>query len=188
MKKKPVVLLDCDGVLAQTPRDLVKIVNDAMDTNYTIKDVRDHEVFTSLHAVSARKEWHDQVRNNDWCLKLKPFLAAQKAVKELKSFCDVYCVTAPLNVSPWMHHRLMWLEEHFGIVKDEVVQTDAKFLVSGDMFVDDNPENVKLWHYHWPQKTSVLIDSPYADYCGDDVYITDDWNMIVDLARKITDV
>ena len=89
----------------------------------------------------------------------------------MREIADVHVVTSPFAESlTWMGERNLWLKDHFGFKESEVTHSDKKFMIVGDMLVDDKPAHCEawqkargrhgqalLWHqpHNAPAKTSV---------------------------------
>jgi len=99
-----------------------------------------------------------------FCRSFEPYSGAVEAIDALEEVMDVYIVTSPMRSPTWVHERSEWLSEHFGIPRNRQVHTQAKYLVSGDLFIDDNPEHVKEWAEHNPRGMPVLWDRPYNQH------------------------
>ncbi len=85
-----------------------------------------------------------------------PVRGAKQALKRLQRSTQVYVVTAPWPGSlHWPGERIVWLQK-FGFHGDKIVLTPAKYLVRGDILVDDRPENLLKWKEHHPDGTAVL--------------------------------
>lgn len=120
------VLLDIDGVLCSFVEALVTEPPSSWD------------FLTEEHERVIKKP--------GFVLSLKPYPQALRHVAALRLKHDVHFVTAPCDASlTWCHERRTWLEQHLRAFSDEVTFTHAKYLVQGDVFVDDNPEQVASW-------------------------------------------
>lgn len=88
-------------------------------------------------------------------------LAVEAVRKLLAAGCvRVVFVTAPMSGSAtWCSERVQWLEERFGPV--EIVFASKKDLIKGDLFVDDNPDNVRSWWDANPTAKAYLVRRPY---------------------------
>ncbi len=69
-----------------------------------------------------------------------PFLA------ELRTWADVYAVTAPFDGSPtWAHDRESWLRDRLGFTANHVVHARDKHLIAGDALIDDRVSTLRAW-------------------------------------------
>lgn len=145
--KRPIVLLDCDGVLANFIERNLRELADAFGI------VRDHDDVTDWRLEASLGLTEDQRHHMkaQWSLpgfaaSMEPYRGAREGVDGLRAVADVYCVTAPMWSSPtWQHERTEWLGRYFGFERDQVVSTAAKHLVNGHVLVDDRVDVLGRW-------------------------------------------
>lgn len=157
---RPRLLLDCDGVLADFLTPALKILKELTGRTYAPSDFTDWDLFQTVGP-----EWKApfyRACGELSCLTFEPYPASLNAVANLATFMDVYVVTAPMqcNVN-WLREREEWLARHYGIPAERVIHTAAKHLVTGDLFIDDKPSNVRDWSRANPHQIGLLWDAPY---------------------------
>jgi 5'(3')-deoxyribonucleotidase len=185
MKKiKPEILIDCDGVMGDTIQHVLNLIDEKLGLKFSIEDVTDHQIFKALGIPEHEHIWDKAIEYDEHCLKIPVFAEAKNAIIELREFAEVFCITAPHVVKPWMHHREQWLIENMGFERSHIMQIKSKYMVPGDMFIDDRQENVESWHARHQDKLAILFETPY-NHLVDGVIRTRDWNKIVELAREI---
>jgi 5'(3')-deoxyribonucleotidase len=81
-----------------------------------------------------------------------PYKGAIAGVKKIANISDVFFVTTPMKGSPtWTFDRTAWLHRHFGEeLGSKWVYTEYKYVVYGDILVDDKPENCAGFEKAWP--------------------------------------
>jgi 5'(3')-deoxyribonucleotidase len=179
------LLKDVDEVLAdfQTP---------VLDVYFKITGKRldpfDFEVWDIFQTFTEeeRQAVFEEMKKPGFCTSIKPAPGAVDAVRELRRYVDVYPVTSPFNSPTWVSERYDWLHEHFGFHRKDIVFTGAKFLVDGDAFLDDRPENVVSWQAERPGKLAMLWGIPNTRKMveHDAVRVTS-WE---ELIRKVVDL
>lgn len=205
MTNKPTVLLDVDGVLASFIAGALKSLKDLFGIDGTHDDIVNwhFETCFNLNAMQMAELTHAW-RQPGWCAALPPYPFAPDAVIRLREHAVVHPLTAPFNSMPWMMERDAWLSAHCGFTRKEIVHTEAKHLVKGDVFVDDKPEHVINWQRAHPQGVAILWAQPYnADavkpkpvYPGavnaDDFtrpdwtgLRTNDWNEVINIVKAM---
>jgi len=157
--RKTLVLLDCDGPLADFVTGFLGAVEEETGERYggavvTEWEITDSPFFKSLAREQGRdvKElasavWR-RVNRIGFCSALEPVEGAQEAIEHLRLFpnVEVEVITSPLLSSPtWMTERHEWLRRHFGFKKDQVHLVASKHRVPGDFLVDDKPSHVYEW-------------------------------------------
>ncbi len=143
---RPVVLLDCDGVLADFVSATLDLVHTLGGRRHASDEVRTWEIFDSIGTPELRERVYDRMNREGFCRDvIRPYPGAVEAIADLREHADVYVVTAPFRTATWMSERLAWLGHHFALPADHVVFTERKQLVRGDVFVDDKPDHVRRW-------------------------------------------
>jgi 5'(3')-deoxyribonucleotidase len=85
----------------------------------------------------------------------------------------------------WASERQQWLAEHFGISHKHLVSTPAKYLVRGELFVDDKPEHVEQWQAANPCGVGVLWSRAY-NRSATHLRSVSQWGPLVDLMQRAT--
>jgi 5'(3')-deoxyribonucleotidase len=158
-----IILLDCDGVLADFSGALLDVVNkeDAPEGKvFTRNDLSRWDVAGCLHL--RRDRLSSILSREGFVVGMAPLPGAQKAVYELCVIGTVYIVTTPFHSSPtWAYERTEWLSRHFGIHAERVIHTAAKELVRGDLFVDDKPSHILSWQQSNKDGVSILWEATW---------------------------
>ena len=98
---------------------------------------------------------------------------------------DVVFVTAPYQWNQtWAHDREGWLRERFPAAP--VVHTAHKYLVKGDMLVDDNPEHLRAWVKANPYGIAILWSRPWNENDTGPWARTDSWLALRVLVEALT--
>lgn len=181
MIKSRRVLLDVDGVLANFHEPALKVAQSVGVLHP--EATHEWDIFRHYDRKSTDKIY-DILRGEGWCASLEPYEGAQMGVLMLSSVADVYFVTAPMAGRHWPYERAEWLRKHFGAGNHNIIQTHAKHVCTGDVFVDDKPAHVEDWMSHNPQGTALLWDQPYNQRSH---YLprVDAWEQVVDAVRGI---
>ncbi len=168
MTKDKIILLDCDGPLADFTGAYLDVVHaltgqritrddiDRWDIHLTDAFVRADEVYGGrLQAAVAGR-----VAEPGFCLSIRPHPDARDAVNRLARLAEVWCVTSPWRSSPtWMAERTEWIATHFPeIGEHRVIHASHKHLIDGGMFVDDKASHVQTWAERRPRGIGVLFD------------------------------
>lgn len=157
---RSVVLVDVDGVLADFHTAALRIVGEILERDVvagprTIWDILDAFEFTDAQTAAFKQA----VGRPAFCASLAPYPDAREGIAQLRTIADVYAVTA-FHSLHWVSERDWWLTEHFGFTRKQIVHTDAKYLVAGDVFIDDKVEHVQRW-VDRRTGTAVLWAQPY---------------------------
>lgn len=202
------VLLDVDGPQANFSRGWLDEFGEVTG-RYVMDDEIEHFGITEseffLRAARemgiepghlAAKVW-SLVNRPGFCSGLKVVHGAREAVRELRKFADVECVTSPLMSSvSWMPERADWVKRHLGYsVPDHLHFVSKKARVPGDFLVDDRPEHLIEWskacvaQHH--KGLPILWDASYnRDLSGEKVaeargfFRATSWTEVVQYVRE----
>lgn len=175
---KPLVLLDCDNVIADFTGAVLDLVHEYSDRRYTHAHVVSYDILSVLPEPTdvKRTVWR-RLRHPGVCERIRPHLDAFEGVKRLRDVADVHVVTTPLEGSDhWMAERAAWLKRHFDFSHKDVTFTDRKDLVMGDYIVDDKPE-------HTQRFGGLLWDTPYNRNVLHGGRVKT-WNEVVDKVKR----
>jgi 5'(3')-deoxyribonucleotidase len=186
MSTRPRALLDCDGVVGDfiTPclREIALLTG--ADHAHDDVDVWDFDV-KLISSEELRREYWSRITAPGFCASIEPYPHAKEGVKLLQSYADVYIVTAPMLAPTWASERQQWLAEHFGISHKRIVSTPAKYLVRGELLVDDKPEHVEQWQAANPCGVGVLWSRAYNRHATH-LRSVSQWGPLVDLMQRAT--
>jgi 5'(3')-deoxyribonucleotidase len=153
------VLVDVDGVLADIHNPILRAIRQALGRKMALEDFDQWDLFADFKQ-EERKSIFKVLEEPGFCRQFKPVEGATEAITELRGFVDVTVVTQPFPSPTWVWDRTWWLIHVFGFHEMEIIHTAAKHRVSGDMFLDDNPENVAKWMRHHPTGVGLVWHTP----------------------------
>ena len=173
MFKLPITLLDCDGILGDFNKSAIDFINQRTGRNYSVDDVTEWDVFESLGHKDLEPALDAAINLDEFCLSIPVYPGVKDALKELRLMSNVICVTAPHHADLWPGHRARWLDENLGFDRDHRALIHSKFLVYGDVFVDDSGRNVSLWKQWWithnrSDTDALLWNRPYNKFHVDE--------------------
>lgn len=189
---RPVLLFDCDGVLSDFSKKCLEIVKELTGEEFSREDVVDTFHFEYLlrgtHLEQAMPVVRDiidhRINTPEFCMSLAPVAGVRRVLDRLRDIADVYVVTTlPYRTFEWAPHRVRWLEEHMNVSRDDVIFTKKKYLVQGDVFVDDIQANVEAWARAHPRGMGVLWSQNSgqvaAPFKSDNIVELRDWNKLI---------
>jgi len=188
--KKPIILIDVDGVLADFLTPTLKMINNIIDVPITEKDVTQWDIFKSIKSnkYDIKGLCFKEYSKNGFAMTLEPYEECLAPIKYINEIAEVYFVTVPVVSSKtWCHDRVAWLKKHFNIDDEQVIFTHNKSLVNGNMLIDDKIEHITAWsklHEHSP---AILWKQPYNQ---DEAYnlILNDWDYVVKKVKLMCDM
>lgn len=180
MKKRPRILVDCDGILADFVASALKLINDHTGEDHTHDEIVQWDVFKALGKKDIEHILDNAVANGGFCAALEVLPGSVSAIEKLRRRGDVFIVTSPYDAPNWVYERTRWLERHFGFHKKQIVNTSSKFVVSGDVLVDDSDKNLQEWLDHHSQGLALLWDRPWnRQATPDGVHRVNDWDTLI---------
>jgi 5'(3')-deoxyribonucleotidase len=163
-QSQPVVLLDCDGVLADFVTATLDVVAEIMGEPVAAERITTWEIFDSIGDEALRRRVYGIMNEPGFSeSRIQAYPGAREAVGVLQERAELYVVTSPFHSAAWMHGRLAWLDRELAIPPGRVIFAREKHIVRGDVFVDDNPAHVREWNARRRGCTGrgMLFDQPY---------------------------
>lgn len=155
------VLVDVDGVLCDFLNPALEVMNRLLGTNAKLEDMKTWHLFDAFDFEVTKKQQdacYDEWKKPGWCRSLPVYPGAQAGIDGLRQIADVYIVTSPMNGPTWVHERERWLQHYFGFDRKHTIHTDAKYVCSGDIIVDDKATHCVAWKQCHPMGQAVLWD------------------------------
>lgn len=148
------VLVDCDGVLSDLVGGLCERLGGDLEPHH-FTSYEFAEVMTSNELVRAWGAMSDP----GFVLNLANYPDARQFLSSLQKLGTVVAVTKPFDKSPtWAYERQRWLWNR-GV--ELMVHTSEKYMVRGDVLIEDEPHNIGSWLRANPDGRAILIDRPW---------------------------
>lgn len=157
MQDKARILIDVDGVIADFVDGFMYMyklnggaVPDGFEWNHwdSMDELPDQGVREGI--------WHDP----DLFFNLKPYPGAIDALEKLNSVYDVRIVTS----LPHRHipHRSDWFQRYAPFIhrKDQMIFTNDKSLIMGDVLIDDSLDHIRAWN-EAGHINAIIVDRPW---------------------------
>jgi 5'(3')-deoxyribonucleotidase len=161
---KESLLLDQDGVLADTMGAVMQIVEDKLNVRLCHADIHDYWFKNMIVPSSAFVE---ALRTPGLYRNLDVITGAVRGVNRLRERYNdnVFVVTAPMNgcEASCEDEKREWLEQHFDRdFAERAVVTDDKTLIPGRVLIEDNPDIPRnaIWQ-------PILFDQAWNHHVAD---------------------
>ena len=154
-KTKLRILLDMDSVLADDIGYAISLYNDKYGTNLNKEDVTDWNIdnFVPIPNTSILSFYH----TGDFFIHLTPIKDSQKFVQKLiEDGHEIFVITA--SPKSGILEKMEWLRIYFPwIPVENFISSSQKYVVSGDVMLDDAYHNLKKANVTYP----ILMDAPW---------------------------
>ena len=185
---RPRLLLDCDNVLADFVGPCLGVLESLTGETYLRASVTTWNIMKALDIpedVSAKA--YKVMKRPGFCRGLPVFAEATAGVARLQEYAHVFIVTSSINGPYWAGEREEWLREHFGIASSYVLHVQAKYVVMGDVFVDDKTSALVDWEkYH--QGIPVQWVTPHNLDDGWQGIATDNWDELLGIVKAVGEI
>ena len=160
MTKNLIFGIDCDGVLRDSLKDMVRIYNAEIGDTMKVEDVRHFNVDLSFPRIYQETgipaaEWFFDCHSEELFRDSKPIKGVQWAMRILKEYGKVILVTYQRSCENKLH-TIEWLCRN-KLMCDDVCFLKDKGLFKCDYFIDDNLDNFANSH----SENAILITAPY---------------------------
>lgn len=180
---RPVVLMDCDGVLADFITATLERLHQETGQLYEHDRINTWEVFDSLPAEVRvhQSRVYEYLKQAGGCFGIPMYAGAQEGVWRLQEIAEVIIVTSPFKGGrTWTHEREEWLEKYFQISHENVIHAKRKEFVSGDFLIDDKPSNLQAWRATHPLGRPIYWKNPqFSETLPAYVMCTQSWDDVV---------
>ena len=161
-KKKPIILIDMDGVLADFDNGLI----DIWKVKHPNKPYVPLEERTSFYSINEYPLLHRPLvwkvmMEEDFFINLPPIAGSIKAVKKVarSGFKVRFCSSPLIPNKTGASQKYQWIGKHFGPQwMGKLILAPDKTYVHGDVLIDDRPE---IKGDQTPSWEHVLYDQPY---------------------------
>ena len=144
--KKPEVILDVDGVMADFVKKYLETFTHLTGITYRPKDIDQWDIAEALKVDKQIVRQADSiVMTSNWCRELELLEGAKENVPKLRAIADVHVVTSPFRGRFWAGERIEWLIEELGFDHHDITNTHKKHKVHGDFIVDDKASTLVKW-------------------------------------------
>jgi 5'(3')-deoxyribonucleotidase len=144
---KPRFLIDADEVLINFVDPAIEVISQVLGRPWSLDEAPSDtwDMFGGL-PEDVQREVDRIIDTPGWCSELEPYPGAQDAVRELEKRCEVLVLTSPRRKArQWVYERNLALLHYFGIRRERIIQTAAKYVCAAMFYLDDNPDHVTAW-------------------------------------------
>lgn len=151
------ILCDLDSVVVDLMGSWLACYNDAYDDDLNMDRILswDTHLYTKPECGAAIYKY----LTPDLFARLKPLPGAVEAVNVLTQHHSVHFITsAPRGTAD---AKIEWVRRYFPHLKDNVFTGKHKYMLKGDVLIDDCAANLVEYKTAHPGSTTITIDYPY---------------------------
>jgi 5'(3')-deoxyribonucleotidase len=158
---KPRIVVDQDEVICAWTKRIVEWYNEDKGTSYTRDDVKAWNVTDSL--PDSRDFIRSCMRYPEFYRDLEPMPGAIEGMMHLCLRYDVIIATAvPKSAPIAMSGKFEWIRRNMPFFPlDNFVSIHRKYLLDGDLLIDDGPHNIEPWLQ--TGRPAILFDAPWNE-------------------------
>jgi len=158
--EKKIILLDSDQVLAEFTRHWLEVYNERYDDNLTEEEFASE--FGGVQNVvkpEVGDKVYDLTKEPGFFQAIEVVEGAVEGVKQLQDKADVYVVSAYAVDPETAKGKVEWYADKFpSILENEsLILCKPKYLIYGDVLVDDSVENLEKW-------SEFMLGKGYEDF------------------------
>lgn len=160
LKEKMVALVDVDSVVL----DLNRAFLEPLGIMIPPEKITDWDVFGLISETDRKRVF--ALFNDPKFWEDPPIVpGAQEGIRALQEKYRIVWVTSPwYDCLDWENIRRRWLAEKFGTTNGDVIITEQKYMIDGDILVDDRPKHIEKWQKAHPKGQAWLFDSPFNKF------------------------
>jgi len=155
MKKDLIALVDVCDVAVDLHNETMRLA----ELNLPLDKIIEWDMFNQISEKECKRVL-SLFDSPEFWKDLPPVPGVHDGIRALQNDgYRVVWVTSPWFSCPnWENIRRDWLNRHFGTTHHDVIFTSSKYLVKGDIFIDDRPKHVRMWQAANPNGEAWLFD------------------------------
>ncbi|NER18176.1 5' nucleotidase, NT5C type [Spongiivirga citrea] len=153
------IFIDMDEVIADAYEAFITNYNTDFNENLTIEDFKGAEAWEII-PQDRKKQMRKYLYTDGFFRSFKPIGNSQDVLEQLCKEHEVYIASAAMEFPNSLKEKSDWLDEYFPFIhwKNRIL-CGNKFILKGDLLIDDRAYNLKAFNGH-----SLLFTSPHNIY------------------------
>ncbi len=179
------VLVDVDGILANFVDAALDVVEEVTGRKFDHDDVHMWDITQLIECDIKKKECKKLMDSPGFATSFAAYDGAIEAIKKIRNDYELFFVTSPMHSNrSWMPERVDWLCNKFGTNPDHVNFVKHKYIVRGDVLIDDSPTNVMEWERHNPKGLGLLWTRKYNENDKGPFVRVSSWSQVFTLMER----
>ena len=160
MKRSLRILCDMDSIIVNMSQKWIDLYNKDHNEKMTMDDVKNWDM---AHNVKIGEKIYEYLYSHEFFLNVDPIEGALEALQTFqKEGHHLVIASAPSWPGNSASDKLSWLKKHAPFInKRDVMLGHNKYMLKGDVLIDDSPDNIESYFKHWPQADIMTIAYPY---------------------------
>lgn len=176
---KFVILCDLDDIVVSLLDKWIEDYNRDHTDTLGVKDIYSFDM-SKVVKKSCGKKIYNYINEDGYFAKLKPIDGAIESLKILhREGHEIIIVSSPSASPESYRDKIIWCDKYLPFIpRENIILTKKKYLIKGDILIDDSTENIRLYRKHWPSSTILSIIYPHnADAEQYSAMMFSDWSM-----------
>lgn len=127
--------------------------------------VADMDYFDLVRSVKAKCgiKIYKYIKEDGFFRNLPPLPGAVEALQKIQDDGhDITLVSAPSFAPASYRDKVEWVNEYLPFLDyNDILLGHKKYLIKGDIFIDDSPINITKYKKNWPKARIMTIGYPY---------------------------
>lgn len=164
--KKLNILCDMDDIIVDLLSNWLKQYNKDFRDNISVEEIWDFDLWKCVKP-SCGKKIYDYIQKRRFFFDLPAHKGAIETVKKLHDDGhDITIVSSPAEAAVSYQDKVAWLKLRMPFLKvDDIILGRKKYLIKGDILIDDSPKNITAYRKHWPKAHILTVAYPYNQDC-----------------------
>ena len=148
---KPILLVDLDDTITDLVTDWIRIYNEIYGDNLKVENVTEWNIgkFTLVG-----EKMYDILKDPNLFKNVKIRTGATETLEWANEYFNIQIVSA---TSPYTYlDKANWVKEHLPFLADSFSAIIPKYLLKGDIMIDDKPDNLEYF-----DGLSIVFDRPW---------------------------
>lgn len=156
------ILVDMDSIIVALTQKWLNLYNKDHDDTVTLEHLKTWNVASH---VKIGQKINDYLYTEGFFLDVPAMEGAIETLKKIQDLGhEVYIVSAPSWPGNSASDKITWARKNLPFInKRDIFLCHHKHMVKGDVFIDDSPDNLKLYRQHWPTAITMTIAYPYNE-------------------------
>lgn len=162
------ILCDMDDIIVSLLDYWLELYNRDYKDNKTKLDIWDYDLWKCVKPECGKKIY-DYISRKGFFNSLSPLPGAIEALKQIHADGhDITLVSTPSYAASSYSDKILWVKRFLPFLdsRQDVFLGAKKYLLRGDLLIDDSPVNISKYRAAWPEAKILTIAYPFNEDVG----------------------